>query len=234
MGFGILLIGYALAFAFALSPYYFFADIFGGLVMAYAFFKLSAFQRKFRYAGITSIIYAVFSCINMLERLSIVNFPPIIGKLTEALVAGCVITVHIFMFISISALAEEVGLPKLNMKARRNLIVLILYYLFYSLALLSFDRLYDFYPNIAVYTAQFFSLFQIFWLLLNIILIGSCCKWIGVEGEELPKSNPSKYDRIKEKWSEAEDRIFTPKGKRNTELKPDTLKNRNSKKSKKK
>lgn len=135
MGFGILLIGYALAFAFALSPYYFFADIFGGLVMAYAFFKLSAFQRKFRYAGITSIIYAVFSCINMLERLSIVDFPPIIGKLTEALVAGCVITVHIFMFISISALAEEVGLPKLNMKARRNLIVLILYYLFYSLAL---------------------------------------------------------------------------------------------------
>lgn len=217
MGFGTLLIGYALSFAFALSPYYFFADIFGGLVMAYAFVNLSAFHLKFRPAGITSILYSAVSFISMLRRLNFVAFSDVGAKIIEAAVAGCILALHFFMLYAIIALASEIELPKIASKAKRNLIILILYYTFYTLSLLTFDRLSELYPQFAAVTAQFFTIFQLVWLLLNIILIGSCCKWIGVEGEDAPNENPTKFDKLNEKWSEMERRVFTPKEKRNPE-----------------
>lgn len=217
MGFGTLLIGYTLSFAFALSPYYFFADIFGGLVMAYAFVKLSAFHLKFRPAGVTSILYSAVSLLSMLRRLNFFTFSDIGAKAIEAGVAGCILVLHFFMFYGIIALTSEIELPKIATKAKRNLIVLILYYTLYTLTLLAFNRLSELYPQAAALSANFFTLFQLFWLLLNIILIGSCCKWIGIEGEDAPKENPTKLDKLSEKWSEAEKKIFTPKEKRNNE-----------------
>ena len=51
MGYGTLLFGYFLTYAFSLSRVYFFTDIIGALVMLWAFSKLIAYNRYYRGSG---------------------------------------------------------------------------------------------------------------------------------------------------------------------------------------
>ena len=45
MGFGVLFFGYFVMFAFSLSTMYFFADIIGSVITAYAFTKIAQYNR---------------------------------------------------------------------------------------------------------------------------------------------------------------------------------------------
>ena len=64
MGFGILLIGYFVTFAFSVSSYYFFADIIGILIMLYAFSKLSRYNRYFVDAMVPALGFLVLCAVN--------------------------------------------------------------------------------------------------------------------------------------------------------------------------
>jgi hypothetical protein len=224
MGFGLLFIGYALAFAFSISAPggdgtlsavpYFFSDVVGALVMTYAFSKLSAYDKKFRFAFVSALVFALLCALGAINRFVIGSAPALYVKILEALVAASIIVLHFTMFLSIVSISRSVGLDKIAFKARRNLIVMILYFTLYTLTLLMRSYLETSYPNAAKYVYVFLTLFQFVWLFLNLILIGSCLKWIGEEGEGTVDPNPSKLKKLYSKWSEKEDRIYTPKERR--------------------
>ena len=61
MGFGLLILGYFLTFAFTISQAYFFADVIGALVMLYAFTKLSEYNRYFRGAAAAGMLFTLLA-----------------------------------------------------------------------------------------------------------------------------------------------------------------------------
>ena len=61
MGFGLLILGYFLTFAFTISQAYFFADVIGALVMLYAFTKLSEYNRYFRGAAAAGMVFTLLA-----------------------------------------------------------------------------------------------------------------------------------------------------------------------------
>ena len=227
MGFGLLLIGYALAFAFTISASslgaggtsvsavpYFFSDVVGGLLMTYAFSKLSAYEKRFRFALVSSAAFSILCVISAVNRFVIQSSNYLFLRIIESLTAVSIIALHFTLFFAIISISRSVGLMKVSIKARRNLIVMILYFTIYSLTLLLRHNLENTYPGFVKYLYLFLTVFQFVWLFINLILIGSCLKWIGEEGEDLVNSNPSRLKKFYSSWSEKEDRIFTPKEKR--------------------
>lgn len=227
MGFGLLFIGYALAFAFSISSTsigsagitlsavpYFFSDVLGGLIMTYALAKLSAYNKKFRYALIIALVFSLLSAFSAVNRFFLHLSDPWLLKFTESFLAASIIVFHAALFIGIISIAKEVRLPKIVFKSRRNLIIMILYFTLYTLSLLSHDFVESTYPNASRYLYLFLTLFQYVWLFMNLLLIGSCLKWIGEEGEDSVDPAPGRLKRIYSMWSEKEDKIFTPKEKR--------------------
>ena len=61
MGFGLLILGYFLTFAFTISQAYFFADVIGALVLLYAFTKLSEYNLHFRSAAVAGIVFTLLA-----------------------------------------------------------------------------------------------------------------------------------------------------------------------------
>lgn len=213
MGFGILLLGYTLAFAFTLSSSYFFADVLGGLLMAYAFSKLAQFDRKFKYPLLSSAIYSILAIARAIATF-VTSAPPEFFRIINALLAGSIVVLHFTMFAAVISISSDLGLSKIAMKARRNFIFMILYFTLYTLTLLSKHWLEANAFEFTSYLYLFIRLFEFVWLAVNMILIGSCLKRIGIEGEDAPDLNPSTWKKLKTAWSEKEDRIFTPKGRR--------------------
>ena len=71
MGYGTLLFGYFLTYAFSLSRVYFFTDIIGALVMLWAFSKLIAYNRYYRGAAASGIVFTALcltGCVAMFAR----------------------------------------------------------------------------------------------------------------------------------------------------------------------
>lgn len=211
MGFGLLLIGYILAFAFSLSSIYFFADFVGGLVMAYAFSKLSAFDKKFSYAILGSLL---FSMISVLRALNGLVFHSQNTLIYDALFAAAMIVVHLLMFNGIISITGELELNKIRLKAKRNLVVMIIYFTLDALIRLSYNRILSIFPESIPYINRYSQIFEVIWLFMNVVLIGSCLKWIGVEGEEMPQMNPSKMRQLNTRLTDLEDKVMTPKEKR--------------------
>ena len=227
MGFGLLFVGYALAFAFSISASsngasgetvsavpYFFSDVIGGLLMTYAFSKLSAYDKKFRVAFASALIFSIVSVYGAVNRFVIISESSLLSKVYEGLAAASIIGLHFTMFFAIISIARSVGLSKIATKTRRNLIVMILYFTVYTLTALSSAFLESKFQDAVRYIYLFLTVFQFVWLLMNLILIGSCVKWIADENEGLEPADKSRLKKLYSSWSEKEDKIFTPKEKR--------------------
>ena len=124
MGFGLLFVGYALAFAFTISGTsagtsgvtqsavpYFFSDVVGGLIMTYALSKLSAYDKKFRYPFAIALVFSALSAFSAVGRFVLHSIPDTVLKVAEALVAASIIALHITLFFAIISIAQNVGLP---------------------------------------------------------------------------------------------------------------------------
>ena len=211
MGFGLLLLGYALSFAFTLSPDYFFADVLGGLIMTYACSKLCAYQKHFKYPLIFSSIFTLIAIIRAISRFIISFSSSVFEHYLDAVYAGNVILFHFSLFFAIIAITRDLKLTKITMKARRNMIFMIIYYTLHSLVILSNNWIIENAGQYASYISGFILIYQLVWMFLNILLIGSCLKWIGEEGEDAPDPNPSKIKKLYKAWSDKEDKIFNKK-----------------------
>lgn len=227
MGFGLLFIGYALAFAFSISAAsngasgetlsavpYFFSDVIGGLLMTYAFSKLSAYDKKFRYAFAAALSFSAVSVFGAVNRFVLIMGSSFTSKVYEGLAAASIIGLHFTMFYAIISISRSVGLTKIAIKTRRNLIVMILYFTVYTLTSLSSQFLESRFTDAVRYVYLFLTIFQFVWLFMNLVLIGSCVKWIADEGEEQAPAEKSRLKKLYSSWSEKEDRIFTPKERR--------------------
>lgn len=213
MGFGILFLGYTLAFAFTLSSSYFFADVLGGLLMAYAFSKLAQFDRKFKYPMFSSSVYSALA-ISRAVGTFVTSAPDAFFNVINAFFAGSIIVLHFTMFTAVISITSDLGLSRIALKARRNYIVMILYFTLYAVTLLSRGWLEANAVEFASYLYLFIRLFELVWLVINLTLIGSCLKHIGAEGEDAPDLDPTPWKKLKNTWSDREDRIFTPKERR--------------------
>ena len=211
MGFGLLLIGYALAFAFKLSSVYFFADVLGGLMMSYACSKLSAYDRHFRPALVCTSVYSVAAIVGALRRFVFAASSEMFDHIFDASFAAMEVLIHFTLLFAIISITRDLDLKRITMKARRNLIFVIVYYTLQCFSLLLGDSLIALYPEFSSYLFRSVLLIQLAIAILNIILIGSCLKSIGEEGEDAPDPSPSKIKRFYKLWSDKEDKIYNSK-----------------------
>lgn len=217
MGFGLLFCGYALSFAFSLSPYYFFADILGGLLMMYAYSKLGAFQKNFYRAIVPTGVYVAASAVNAIFLLFGIQAGTV-ATFIGLLILASMITMHFCMYAGIIKLSVEVGLPELSGKAKRNMCIFVMYFVLYCVFSVFNSSISQMFSSndVKAGISGFFLLFQLVYILLNLILIGGCCRAIGVEGEDNERnSSDSTYSKLNKKWTDLETRVFTPKEKRN-------------------
>ena len=182
--------------------------------MTYAFSKLSAYDKKFRYAFISALTYSAVSVFGAVNRFVLIADSSLLQRVYEGIAAASIIGLHFMMFYAIISISSSVGLTKITTKTRRNLIVMILYFTVYTLTALSSSFLESRFPDGVRYVYLFLTVFQVVWLFMNLILIGSCLKWIGDENENVEPAEKSRLKKIYSTWSEKEDRIFTPKEKR--------------------
>ncbi|MBE6616611.1 MAG: hypothetical protein E7627_01515 [Ruminococcaceae bacterium] len=172
MGFGILIFGYFLAFAFSISQYYFFTDIIGAVVMLFAFSKLSEYNRYYIGASYVCLGFLLLCSTNAASMMFAFYDPtgPVdlavdIGKLVSA----CVM--HVFIFLGIRGITMGAEAHGLAAKAQRNMVMTGVYYLAALTVILTssfMSKETSYYLSLAVY---FYWLISI---VMNLVLIYNC------------------------------------------------------------
>jgi len=171
MGFGLLILGYFLAFAFNLSPAYFFADVIGALIMLCAFAKLSEYNLYFRQAIAACIAFTLAALANgILISFHLPAVEGSAGLVLNVLKAVSALCMHWFLFRGIRGIADGAGAACLAQKAIRNLVMVCTYYVMYFLALLAEPVL----PEAAAYASMLVYLYFLVCLVFNVILFHTC------------------------------------------------------------
>ncbi len=177
MGFGILLIGYFLSFATALAKRYFFADIIGGVMIGYALTKLSRYSDKFKKCIPWSMLFFGLCCIAAV--LSIFKAPDLVLTVVSTVRFGSILALHVYMFKALEDMARGADDDKLADKARRNLVIISVYYSLYIIyLLLNFFVEYKIIGLISIFL-YFYGLVAIF---MNLFLIHSAYCRLYIEG----------------------------------------------------
>lgn len=169
MGYGTLLFGYFLTYAFSLSRVYFFTDIIGALVMLWAFSKLIAYNRYYRSAAASGIVFTALcltGCVAMFARYQPEWFTLLLNCLKAA--ASC--TLHVFTLLGIRGIAKGADAPKLAETALRNLVMTGLYYVLYYVVLVTSPL----YPDMVSYISFVVYLYWFVAFFCNLVLFYRC------------------------------------------------------------
>ncbi len=122
MGLGILFVGYFLLLNFAYS---YFTDAIAAAVMLYAFYKLSGINRGFRRGAFAAGGFLLLGLAELL--LSVLDTVFVLGDISAIYTALAILrhlTVFILtmlMLLGISELSDEVDLPELSKRCKRNI-----------------------------------------------------------------------------------------------------------------
>ena len=203
MGFGLLLFGYFLTFAFTISEAYFFADVIGALVMLYAFTKLAEYNLYFRGAAVAGVTFTILALsagvllsLHKLENGSTLDMVMDIAKTLSAL------GMHVCILLGVRGIATGAECPGLAEKALRNLVMSITYYvLYFGTLLLSLVV-----PEVVSYVSLLVYLY--FWvcMIVNILLFHSCFGMLyPADGD--PMENRRSRIPLFNKLSDAFDRV---------------------------
>ena len=206
MGFGLLLFGYFIAFAFSLSKVYFFADIIGALIMMYSFTKLSEYNLYYK-----SAMWAVFVFIAACGTnacavlLKIYELDSRIGLLvsTVKLFAAC--AAHILIFLGARGISLGADDTKLASQCERQLVMSVIYYLAAAAVLLIGGRAGEFgaYMNIVLLVYWFVC------FVMNLAVIYTCFGKLYPADEDITKPKRSKielFNKMSDKFDEFDDR----------------------------
>ena len=209
MGFGTLFFGYFAMYAFSISPYYFFADIIGGVTAVFALSKLSEYSRYFLGAMFSAFGFLLLSGVNAASLLSSL-YPMKEGAVWTAvellkLAAGAVM--HVYLLLGIRIVAGRAGQEKLVKKSVRNLGASCLYFFAQIVVLLLELRLAE---NTAVAAAGAgVWLFWVLCFLLNLFLIYGCFASIipaDADENEKPRSKIPFLNAMSDKFDELDDK----------------------------
>ncbi len=171
MGFGILLFGYFIMYAFSISQVYFFMDIVGAFVVLYAFSKLSEYNRYFIGAMGGALAFLLLCAVNAVSLMFSLYDPA--GNVALAInlakaVASCAL--HIPMFLGTRGIALGADSVKLVRNTERNLTLTAIYYILYLLVFAASPLLGD----TTQYVSTVVYLYNIVCIFLNLALFYKC------------------------------------------------------------
>ncbi len=207
MGFGWLILGYFLTFAFTISEAYFFADVIGGLLMLYAFGKLSEYNGYFKNAAVVGMVFTLLALVSgVLLSFRLVpagNIAAFCLNLVKA-AAGCVL--HVYIFLGTRGIAEGADCRGLAEKTTGRLVMTMVYYGLYVLTLLLSLAVAD----VASYMSFLVYLYFLACLLFNLLLFHTCFGMLyPAEGDPMTNRKPSRigifrkldenFDKLEEK-----------------------------------
>ncbi|MBE6541625.1 MAG: hypothetical protein E7672_04180 [Ruminococcaceae bacterium] len=204
MGFGILLIGYFVTFAFTLSEYYFFADIIGICIMLYAFIKLDQYNRYFSLAAICGTAYLILCSVNAVSLMWELYSPT--GTIDMIVDIGKQISacgMHIFIFLGTRGIAGNAESDKLVKNTDRNFVMTMVYYVFSVLVLV----ISPFIDSVVQYISAGVFFYWIVCIVLNIALLYKCFGIICPADEdenEIKRSRFAIVNKINDKFEEIE------------------------------
>jgi len=203
MGFGLLIFGYFLTFAFSLAKSYFFADIIGILLMIIAFSRLSEYNRYFRgacWAGMACAVAiaanVVCMAMHMLTQGDFWDIGLDVAKTSAALV------MHVFMLLGCHGVTLGAGEKALADKSQRNLVLSCTYYGMYYLVLATSPL----FPSFINYVGVVLVVYWFVVLFLNLALIYRCFGLLYPADGDTMESKRSRFT-IVNKINDAFDRI---------------------------
>ncbi len=195
MGYGLVLIGYALTFFVSLTLYGWVVRLLGYAVMAYGFFKLKDYFPSYKLSLFTLMaLFAVGLCESGAEIVHL------FGASTETLDQiktviyyirdGLILVFHILFLISSYIAFGAVGLDDKKVSAVTDICAVTVGYIFYVLSALHIVE-----ANVAFFV-------QMIWMLMVLVLIFGCYMRICPEGDEDMPRRESKIPFIN-KFAEA-------------------------------
>lgn len=209
MGFGLLFTGYATLLLFRSVP----VELIGFFLIYLALEKLETQEHSFRYAKYASMFMfaeaipasAAWLC-NFL-KLPVPFFASPVFETAESIVyhAGLLVF-HILLLRAMGAISEKVGYTKGKKRARFSLVTTAIFYFAELLATLN--------SSFARYMTVPLAIFQILWLIVNLVIIYSC--YMMIVTDEMLEKEERKYTEYLAKHA--------PKNK-----KPETAKNETKK-----
>ncbi len=186
MGFGLLFIGYFITFVMTMNNFKFIIAPLGYVVTMLALLRLGRFEPRFYFALICSLLLILFGAYGFLhggaDKLGIA-LPVWVSAAKPAVDWALFITeaaLNITLLVSISALAEKVGLGRQQHGAKWRMIVVGGYYVLDTTRMLYFwndAKANSFLVPVAL-------LFKLLWIASNLVLIYSCYMRICPEGDE--------------------------------------------------
>ena len=194
MGYGLVLIGYALTFFTSLTLYGWLFRLLGYTVMAYGFFKLKDYFPSYQLSIFALLVLMLTGfCETGAEMASILGiggdmtvFKTVVYYTRDALV----LVFHIFMLISTYIAFDVVGMNEKKLSAVTDLCAVVIGYVLYLLAALKVIE-----ANIAFFV-------QLIWSVMVFVLIFGCYMRICPEGDESMPRRESKIPFIN-KFAEA-------------------------------
>lgn len=186
MGFGLLFLGYFIAFLMALTKFGFAIRLAGYLLMAYSLIKLRDFELKFTWPMFVSfglIIIGIVQCVfGVCDEISYTLSESInvLRSIVDVSESFAIVIFNLLMLWSIMTIAGRLELPKQKNAAVRNMIFVAFWAVldFLGTGPLASNTVYINYfglPTFILYMA---------WIILNLVLVFSCYMYICPAGDE--------------------------------------------------
>ncbi len=189
MGYGTLLFGYFLTYAFSLSRVYFFTDIVGSLVMLWAFSKLLVYNRYYRGAAVSGIVFTAL-CLTGCTAMLVKFQPEWFTLLLNCLKAAASCSLHVFTLLGIRGIAWGADAPRLAETALRNLCMTGLYYVLYCVVLATSPL----YPDMVSYVSFIVYLYWFVVFFCNLVLFYRCFgTFYPAEGDPMMQEKKSRF-----------------------------------------
>ena len=205
MGYGILLFGYFLTFAFSLSNVYFFADIIGALIMMYAYTKLWQYNLYYKSAAVSTLVFIALCGFGALSvGLHLFEAGGAVMTAVGAVKLAVSLVMHIFIFLGCKGLAEGAESEFLVRKSDRQLVMTAVYYVVALLLIAAAPLI----GNIAPYLNFALFIYWIICFIMNMILIYNCFGRLCPEDEDdeaMPRSKFGFINKINDKFDEFEE-----------------------------
>ena len=196
MGFGTLFIGY---FLILNLTYYGLTDVIAAAVMLLGLYKLSGFNKYFKWAFIATAVFFAFSLgefgVAIYEFLFKKIDSTVMISIMSALRSIIIGAMTVIMLKALSAISEEVDLPTLSKKCERQIIATSSVYALWILLELPLT----FINPYALAVASLVTLLATLVIVaLNLSSIYSCYMKICMPGDEELKDKPSRFAFVNE------------------------------------
>ena len=190
MGYGLVFIGYALAFLMSFNSFGFFFRSVGSLLTVFGLKRLCQFETKYNFCYVS----AVAMCVSAIAEGAVfilsdyMTLPENLQSHFSMLFYLCAVPFHGVFYKATCTLSREVGISKLAKKSARNGVFSVIVLLLALLTFMAHSIKLEFINYL--FGATFIGLLLL--VIVNLVLIYSCYKNICEAGDEENAARPSK------------------------------------------